>query len=44
MIYSIIFFIVGLLVGWNLFPQPVFVKNLWDKIKAKLTKKDTKTV
>lgn len=40
----ILFFVVGLIVGWNLLPQPMFVKNLWDKIKAKVTKKDTKTV
>jgi len=28
--------IVGLLVGWNLFPQPQFVVDLIAKAKAKL--------
>jgi len=25
-------FAVGLVVGWNLLPQPAWVKNLWTKI------------
>jgi hypothetical protein len=29
--------IAGLLVGWNLLPQPAWVKSLIDKIKAKIT-------
>lgn len=28
---------VGLLVGWNVLPQPAFVKGLWDKAKAKIS-------
>lgn len=24
-------FILGLIVGWNLFPQPEWVKSLWTK-------------
>lgn len=27
--------VVGLLVGWNLFPQPEFIKRWIDKIKSK---------
>lgn len=30
--------VVGLVVGWNLFPQPAFVKNLFEKVKAKFSK------
>lgn len=30
-------FIAGLLVGWNLLPQPEWVKTLLIKIKNKLT-------
>jgi len=40
----ILFFVVGLIVGWNLLPQPLWVKNIYDKIKAKFTKKETTTV
>ena len=29
---------IGLVVGWNLLPQPVWVKNIWDKIIAKFKK------
>lgn len=28
---NLLFFILGLLVGWNLIPQPVWVKSLIDK-------------
>lgn len=28
-------FVVGLLVGWNLLPQPEWVKSLVEKVKAK---------
>jgi hypothetical protein len=28
-------FIVGVLVGWNILPQPQWVKNLWDKVLGK---------
>lgn len=27
---------IGLLVGWNLLPQPAWVKALWDKVTGKL--------
>jgi hypothetical protein len=33
---SAIFFGIGLLIGWNLLPQPEWVKNLWDKVVAKI--------
>ena len=33
---SIISFIVGLIVGWNFFPQPQIVKEQVDKLVAKL--------
>jgi len=26
----------GLLVGWNVLPQPGWVKKLWDKAKVKI--------
>jgi len=32
--YAIVLFI-GLLIGWNLFPQPLWIKALWDKYFAK---------
>jgi hypothetical protein len=28
--------VIGLLVGWNLLPQPQWVVNLWEKFKAKV--------
>ena len=28
----IVGFVAGLIVGWNLFPQPSFIKALWTKI------------
>jgi hypothetical protein len=28
--------VIGLVVGWNLFPQPEWVKNLYDKVRAKI--------
>lgn len=28
-------FVAGLLVGWNLLPQPEWVKSLVEKVKAK---------
>lgn len=40
----ILFFVVGLVVGWNLLPQPLFIKKLYDKISVKFFKKDTKVV
>jgi hypothetical protein len=33
---EILFFCAGLLVGWNLIPQPTWVKLLYDKIMSKL--------
>lgn len=32
----IIGFIAGLIVGWNFLPQPAFVKNAVDKVRAKI--------
>ena len=32
MLEIIIVFAIGLLVGWNLLPQPAWVKALWDKV------------
>lgn len=29
-------FIVGALIGWNLLPQPEWVKNLWNKGEEKV--------
>lgn len=36
MLEGALFFIGGLIVGWNLFPQPEWVKNLYDKVRAKI--------
>jgi hypothetical protein len=33
-----LFFASGLIIGWNLLPQPIWVKNLYDKILAKFKK------
>lgn len=32
MLELIVGFAVGLVVGWNLLPQPAWVKNLWSKV------------
>lgn len=32
MIEGLIAFAAGLVVGWNLLPQPAWVKNLWSKV------------
>lgn len=29
-------FIAGLVVGWNLLPQPQWVKDLWNKLVSKI--------
>jgi hypothetical protein len=31
MLYCFLSFVLGLVVGWNFFPQPAFVKDLMDK-------------
>jgi hypothetical protein len=36
MIDYIVVFGLGLLIGWNLLPQPEWIKNLWDKAVAKI--------
>lgn len=36
MFYEILFFCAGLIVGWNLMPQPTWVKIIYDKIMSKL--------
>jgi len=30
--WELLWLIVGLLIGWNLIPQPLWVKALWSKI------------
>lgn len=32
MIEFLIGLVVGLVVGWNLLPQPAWAKNIWNKI------------
>ena len=34
--WEIIWLAIGLLIGWNLFPQPLWVKALWDKMWDKI--------
>jgi len=34
--------VVGLIVGWNFLPQPQWVKNLVDKVVAKISNKFSK--
>ena len=36
MLNEIFFFCAGLIVGWNLIPQPTWVKLIYDKIMAKI--------
>jgi len=36
MIYLIIGIVVGLIIGWNLLPQPLWVKTIYDKMKGKV--------
>ena len=31
--------LVGLIVGWNLLPQPLWVKAIYDKMKGKVDEK-----
>ena len=35
MLDALLVFAAGLLVGWNVLPQPKWVKALWDKFMAK---------
>lgn len=35
-------FVVGLIIGWNILPQPAWIKRIWDKIAAKFHKKPAK--
>ncbi len=42
MLEGALFFAVGLIVGWNLLPQPEWVKNLYDKVRAKIKNLSTK--
>jgi hypothetical protein len=32
---AIVCFVIGLLIGWNVFPQPLWVKAIWEKVAAK---------
>lgn len=36
MLNALFWVCVGLIIGWNLLPQPVWVKAIYDKITAKL--------
>ena len=36
MIENIMFFSAGLLIGWNVLPQPVWIKVIYDAVVAKL--------
>jgi hypothetical protein len=36
MLSEIFWFVSGLIVGWNLLPQPAWVKAIYDKIISKL--------
>lgn len=36
MFTAIISFAAGLLIGWNVLPQPEWVKKLWDKAEDKV--------
>jgi hypothetical protein len=38
MLDTLLVFAAGLLVGWNVLPQPTWVKTLWDKWMAKIKK------
>jgi len=38
--WEIFWLAVGLLIGWNLLPQPLWVKALWDKAWNKIFKKE----
>jgi len=40
MIDIILIFGAGLVIGWNVLPQPKFVKGLWDKLVAVIKKKE----
>jgi len=34
--WEIFWLAVGLLIGWNLLPQPLWVKALWEKMMSKI--------
>jgi hypothetical protein len=36
MLDNLVFFLVGLVVGWNVLPQPAWVKALQDLVVAKI--------
>ena len=38
MVAYVLVFAAGLVVGWNVLPQPVWAKELYDKIVAKFKK------
>jgi hypothetical protein len=37
MLEALFWFAVGLIVGWNLLPQPQWIKNLYDKLKTNIS-------
>jgi len=39
----VIGFIIGLIIGWNILPQPAWAKRLWDKFMSLFHKKPSKT-
>ena len=36
MLDKLLFFGLGLIVGWNVLPQPTWVKNLYEKVVSKV--------
>jgi len=38
MLESLFLIAVGVVIGWNVLPQPVWVKALWDKYMEKFKK------
>lgn len=36
MLDNLVFFLVGLIVGWNVLPQPAWVKALYDLVVSKI--------
>jgi hypothetical protein len=36
-IYELVLLFVGMMIGWNFLPQPLWAKNLWSKLFNKST-------
>jgi len=43
MVKLLLAFITGLVVGWNLLPQPLWVKSIYDKVKNFIKEKILKS-